>query len=520
MNLDLGFYWRLFIRRLPAMMAIVIVCSVIGAVVALRAPTTFRTEARLIVEDPQIPGELASSTVRTTATAAIEVIRQQLLTRSTLLDIANEFDVFEDYSAVEPDQIVQHMQRNTTIRSSGGGRTQEPVIVTVAFEARRGIIAADVVNEYVTRIVNANVELRMGRAEDTLDFFEQEVQRLARELDQQNAQITQFQVENADALPDEQPFRLSRLALLQERITNAERERTSLLDQRARIVEIFQATGTLTGAGGVPLTPEQQELAALERELADALLIFAENSPRVLPLQRRVEQLRARIQASGGDTEDGAGTGDGQVDEPVGIMDIQLAEIDSQIAAIDAAITQTQQEVVELEDSIARTPLNTITLRSLERDYENIRRQYDNVLVSLAEASTGERIEVTARGQRISIIEAANVPREPFRPNRTRIMAAGVAAGIGLAGGLFVLLELLNRAVRRPVEITNALGITPLASIPYLETQRRRAVRRAMRMGSFAVILIGVPVALWAIDTYFLPLDQLAQQVLRRVGLS
>ena len=69
-----------------------------------------RTEARLVVEEPQIPGDLAASTVRTDASAAIEIIRQRLMTRANLLDIANELNVFENYSALSPDDIVQQMR--------------------------------------------------------------------------------------------------------------------------------------------------------------------------------------------------------------------------------------------------------------------------------------------------------------------------------------------------------------------------------------------------------------------------
>jgi hypothetical protein len=34
------------------------------------------------------------------------------------------------------------------------------------------------------------------------------------------------------------------------------------------------------------------------------------------------------------------------------------------------------------------------------------------------------------------------------------------------------------------------------------------------------VILIGVPAALWAVDTYFMPLDLLADRILRRIGFT
>jgi hypothetical protein len=130
--------------------------------------------------------------------------------------------------------------------------------------------------------------------------------------------------------------------------------------------------------------------------------------------------------------------------------------------------------------------INAITLQGLERDYENIRVQYDSAVARLAQASTGERIELTSRGQRITLIEAANVPSEPARPNRRLIAAAGAAAGIGLAVGLFILLEILNRTVRRPVEISRALGIEPLATIPYISTRAERFKRIGLRAATLA----------------------------------
>lgn len=518
MNIDLKFYWRLFIKRLPLMLPIVIICSLVGVVMAMREPTTFRADARLLVEDPEIPGNLAASTVQTDPNATIEIIRQRLMTRANLLDIANDFDVFENYSSMSPDAVLDQMRAATRIGSRGGGRA--PVIVTVAFEARNGQIAANVVNEYVTRIVNANAELRTGRAEDTLEFFEQEVQRLSSELDAQSARITQFQAENADALPSDQQFRMNRLEMLQERLANAERQRSALMDQRTRLEEIYEETGGVLPAEGTPLSRDQQQLVQLEQQLSDALLVYSETSPRIEVLRSRIERLRERIES---DLASTAGTGmadQGERSTGEAVLDAQLAQIDSEIETLDTLIAETTDRMTSLEDSIARTPENAITLRGLERDYENIRSQYDSAVARLATASTGERIEVTARGQRISIIEAANVPRTPTGTNRLKTALQGGMAGLGLAGGLFVLLEVLNRSVRRPVEITNALGITPIATIPFMESPRRRAMRRTVQVASFVIILLGVPAALWAVDTYYMPLDQLADRVLRRVGLA
>jgi polysaccharide chain length determinant protein (PEP-CTERM system associated) len=509
MKSDIRFYWRMTLRRLPLMLAIIILTTSIGLVQAVRLPAVYEGEARLLVESPQISDDLIDVTVTTSPDEEITIIRERLLTRRNLLEIANQFDVLEDYSELPPNDIVELMQRSTRITSTGG--RNQATIITVAFEARSGQIAADVVNEYVTRIIAANVELRTSRAEGTFDFFEQEVQRLSSELDARSARISQFQAENADALPADQQFRLNRQAVLQERLSSAQRELSSLIDQRSRIIAIYEATGQISNADNV-LTDDQRQLRDLERELAQLLSIYSEDAPQVVTLRRRIDTLRTQVADS---TDPSAPETSGQA-----VLNLQLGQIDVQVETLESVIEEARAELVRLEDAISRTPLNAITLQSLERDYENIRGQYDSSVARLAQASTGERIELTSRGQRISLIEAASVPQNPARPNRKLIAAAAGVAGVGLAVGLFVLLEILNHTVRRPTEIQRGLGIEPLVTIPYIDTRRERTRRLALRAAALMLVMIGLPAALWAIDTYYIPLDQLASEVLSRFGLA
>ena len=81
MNLNLAFYWSLFLRRLPVMTALFVGCVVIAGVSALKLPPTYTTSARLLVEGPQIPDSMVSSTIRTEAQEQLQVIEQRLLTR-------------------------------------------------------------------------------------------------------------------------------------------------------------------------------------------------------------------------------------------------------------------------------------------------------------------------------------------------------------------------------------------------------------------------------------------------------
>ena len=88
---------------------------------------------------------------------------------------------------------------------------------------------------------------------------------------------------------------------------------------------------------------------------------------------------------------------------------------------------------------------------------------------------------------------------------------------MALAVGFFGLLELLNQTVRRPADITKSLGVTPLATIPRIETTRQRRWRRGMQIAASIVVMASVPAALWAIDQYYMPLDLLFEKVKDRL---
>jgi polysaccharide biosynthesis transport protein len=83
-----------------------------------------------------------------------------------------------------------------------------------------------------------------------------------------------------------------------------------------------------------------------------------------------------------------------------------------------------------------------------------------------------------------------------------------------------VLLELLNRSIRRPSELVSQLGIQPFATIPYIRTRREMRWKRGVLVAVLLLIAVAIPAGLFAIHTYYLPLDLLIRQLLEKTGLS
>ena len=504
--IDLRFYWTLLMRRLPVMLALLIICSAFGLVWAVKAPPTYSTSARLLVEAPQI----AENTNAPSASESLDVIEQQLMTRANLIDIANKLNVFRgDAAGLSVDQKVAQMRANTLIRRSAG--RDQATMMTVGFTSPDPRIAAAVVNEFTTLILASNTRNRVGLAEDRLDFYQQEVQRLSDDLDQQNAKILQFKQQNAKALPENLRYSQERQSLLQERVSRLESDLSTLQTQKQDMVRLFEQTGSIR-QNNAPQTPEQQQLAALQSELSTTLGVYAEGSPKVRSLRTRIAAAERAVEAANPPAETGE-TGNS-------LLDVNLAQIDSRSAAINSELSQANAELQELANAISATATNSIALGALERDQANIQSRYNAAVANLGEARTAERIESSSRGQRITVIESANVPSRPSGPNRKKVATMGVGLGLGLAGGFFALMELLNSAIRRPAEMRSRFQITPLAVIPYIETRHERRRRQSVGMAMILAVLILIPLALWGVHTQYMPLDILAQKVVNRLGLG
>lgn len=507
--IDLRFYWSLLIRRLPIMLALFIICATFGAVSAIRAPSTYTTSARLLVENPQILQQGATSGRNDTTAQGLDVIEQQLLTRANLIDIANKLNVFAAYPGMTVDERLQWMRNATSIRRSSGAN--QATSMTVSFTSTDPRIAASVVNELTTLILSANTRNRVGVAEERLQFFQQEVERLSADLDQQNARILEFKQGNSQSLPENLTYNQNRQSLLQERISRLESELSSLQTQRQDMVRLFEETGNIRQTAQ-PQTVEEQQLAQLRAELSGVLSIYAENSPRVTSLRNRIAAAERQLQAQ-------AGAADGASSETT-ILDVSLSQIDTRMTALQTELDQANAELATVQAAVSATATNSITLGALERDQANIQARYNAAVADLSQARTVERIEASSQGQRITVLEAASVPNQPSGPNRKKIAAMGFGLGLGLAGGFFVLMEILNNAVRRPGELRSRFQITPLAVIPYIETRQERRHRRTVTLALIASVMVLIPLGLVALHTQYMPLDVLAQKVVTRLGLG
>lgn len=505
-------------RRWWIILLPVLLTGPVGAGIAYILPPTYSAQAEIIVEPPQVPTELAASTVSAPVNQRLEFIEQRLMARENLLDLADRLDVFANRQNMSPDEIVQTMRRSSRISARRGAGRGGPVTeVRIRFSHDRPDVAARVANELMNQVLAENLRLRTTLVSETTAFFRQEVQRLSDELNRIEAAKTEYTNTNADALPGSLGSRRNRLETLQEQV--AERELEILtLEQSVEEMKARANSGEFDVVLGRGELPEEREIRRLRNQLASLRSVYTETHPAVRSTLQRMAALERAIEPGG------AAFGPVDMDEEkqrtYDQLLLTIENREQQIAALRDRLDATRAEIARLEETIARTPEVEMTLSEYDRERSAIELQHRNAVRRLAEADVGERLEVNQRAERFQVFEQARPPSSPSSPNRPRIIAAGIGAGLALGFGIAALIELLTWSVRSPWQIESGLNMRPIMTIPYIVTEGEMRRRRLIRRALLLILLVIIPVTVLAIHQFVMPLDLLFQRLLRESGLD
>ena len=501
-------------RRALLIAAIFVVGSALAIAVAYSLPATYSSTAKILVESQQIPSDLARSTVTASAAERLNVIEQVLMTRETLLGIATKLNLFAGRPDITPTERVDVMRAATTIQpiTMGSRRSPQVAAFTITYRSEDPAEAAVVANEFVTRILEQNLRQRSARASETNEFFKAEIDRLGREITETERQLTTFKIENKDRLPDGQASRQSELLSLQGRQFERDKRRLELEEQNRILTEAL--------ANGLPvsareMSPEERELEGLRRALTMRQTVLAETHPEIQGLKRRIAMLEGMLQpaAAEGETETGPSAAERRVTRQLELVQNQLALLTRQDEA-DAA------REVALRESIDASPAVGLALSGLSRRYDDLIFRRNEAVRKQAEAEIGERLEVNQQAERFEVIEQAQRPSAPDKPDRKIIAAAGIAGSLGAGMGLALLLELLSKAIRNPAQLERQTGLRPFVTVPWIPTAAdRRRRRRRFAVGA-ASVAIGVPLILGVVDRQVMPLPDLADRIIAQSGLN
>ena len=159
----------------------------------------------------------------------------------------------------------------------------------------------------------------------------------------------------------------------------------------------------------------------------------------------------------------------------------QEQELDAQLQTLIGQRALLDQRRVALRETIQGSPEVQRALDSFERRREQLQSQLEVITARRNEAQVGYSLETGAQGERLTIIEEAQVPDYPITMSRKKRAILGAGAATAFAFILAWLLEVRRPVIRSARQMERETGVVPVVSIPELAPKFQDSKWRKMR---------------------------------------
>ena len=575
----LGDYLGILRRRRGLIGLVFAVLFVIAAVVAVSLPPVYRSTATILIKEQEIPQEFVRSTVTSFADERIQVISQQVMTRSTLLDLVDKYGLYGSARQKETsEEILDRMRRDIKLTPISAEvtdrRSGSPVKSTIAFslsyDSEVAANAQKIANELTTLYLNENVKNRQQKAAETTLFLDEELARVTEHISESEQALAAFKARNQGRTPDLSLSNQVSSERASAEVQRIEREITFLEERKSALQGQLADTKPSTpvlGNGGVILEPEDRlkalqlqltgltgiysddhpdvkrlrreiatlkvetglqddatdrsnKLLQLQQQLSLLRQKYAEDHPDVVQMKRAIETLDAALRTNAVAPEDRANESVRvrKPDNPVYLnLKSQIETTTAQIESLRSERREMRGKLELLDLRVSQSPEVEREYLELARDLDSSRGRFRELRDKQMQAQVAEQLERGRKAERFTLIEPPIFPEKPYRPNRTLILMMGVM--LALAGGIgaAALRETIDQTVHSARDVTRVMQVPMLAVLPALPSPvlLRRRLRLRWIVTGGALLLAAV--ALAGFHNFVMPIDVAWYGLLRRL---
>jgi polysaccharide chain length determinant protein (PEP-CTERM system associated) len=498
-DVDLAKIVSILHRRKVLIAAVFVVAASLAGYLAVTLPNVYESSALILITPQKLPTSYVHSTVTLSVEQRIRTIIEQILSRSRLENIIREFGLYsastsrtamEDRIARLRKAIRTEVRRNDTLQLS--------------FETENPDTAMQVTARLASLFIDENLKVREQQAMGTTVFINAEADRLRKELEEQEAKVNLYKAQHRFELPEQLDANLRTLQQLRAELQvniarlSALRERKASLEQQAAEAE----TLGIVGLGKTQVGTEQpesrwQQIQSRKTQIEILLSKYSEKHPDVIRLKHEIQALEAEARSLESKAKE---SGPAVVDLPERslrqTLAAQIAELNSEINSIQSANEQLRGHIATYQARTDGTPIRSIELTKITRTYEITLRKYQDLLAKSLDSQLSENMEKNQKGEQFQIVDPANFPQKPARPNRLQILLMGLLAGLGGGVGLVFLLENLDNSFRSGDELNDYVNLPLLATIPAMVTRgsvlEARRAQGIVVMASVGVLAVGL----------------------------
>src|SRR5271165_147472 len=468
-------------------------------------PATYTSESLILVEEPKVPKTYVEPNVQVDLAERVQATRQQVLSRTRLLNLIQSLKLYPRYEG-SPDDQVKQMREDIKLElvqapaSAGGNQTL--VAFKINYEAPNPTAAQQVNAKLASFFIDENVRASQEQSEATTMFLDSQTRAAAQSLNDQEAKLHTFEAQHEGSLPQELQSNIQILHGIQEQLQSALSARERALQQQTYLNSLlnqYQSMGT-ENLAGAPASVDAQ-LESARASLAAMRARYTDDHPDVKALKddiARLEKLKKDMGAEAKENLESNSATPAQVAAMTPLMQVQsqLKSNKQEIQSLEVKIQRLQAEGQEYQKRLAATPTVEAAMDDILRDYNGLKQSYANLVAKKAASSLATNLQRQQQGEQFRIVDPPSMPDKPSFPDRFKFSLAGVAVGLLLAVVFGAGLEFVDDRIRSEHDLTAATNLPVLVEIPSLPTQAE--IRRArwtpwIAAAALLVILILIP---------------------------
>jgi polysaccharide chain length determinant protein (PEP-CTERM system associated) len=514
-DMELMEYLEIFRRRKWLVIFIMLIILSGAVVYCIVASEQYKSTTTILVIPQRVPESYVRSTVSLQMQDRMATIQQQVMSRTRLSIVMDELGLFQDQRKKVPlDTLIEGMRKRIEIGVKGKDS------FTLSFVHDNPKMAMLVTSRLVSFFIDENIKYREQQAVGTSEFLESQLLETKKKLEIQEEKVKQYKTRYMGELPQQMEANLNMLNRLQDQyrtvadsIRSAE-ERKEFLEARLGLLDMSTQGG---GAAGrvkeefsledpVLADPAQTFIDRLKEKrvvLADLSRRYTDEYPEVLRVRNEIEQLEKDVVASRksgmerSSSKRGVHTatrnGPRQVsprEQSTGLR-AQIEAIRLDISGRKTELKQIQKNLSNYQAKVEMAPRREQEIIALVRDYDNVKRLYDELMRKKLDSDISQNLEIRQKGEQFQILDPPNLPQVPFVPDRKKIL--GIAFMLALVAGMGgpVGFEMLDPTLRNKKSFRNLFDLQILVNIPLVRDSsyyRRQWLHRAAIFGGFASI--------------------------------
>jgi polysaccharide biosynthesis transport protein len=471
---ELGDLWRILWRRRRLVVGTALLLGLSALAYALITPSLYTASAQILIDprDRQViandvnPGTLAPDGGVAQVESQVRVIESDAVlgraVAQTGLETEPGFGVpqqgrvgrlLADLRAMvtgpKPERTVDARGRalDQLRRRLAVKRADKVFVIDVIVTTTDADLSARIVNAIANAYLTDQTDARADAARRAAGDLRGRLDELRNAVNVADKKLEDYKARNGLIAASGRLVNEQQLTDLNTRLVAA-RARTA--EARARLQGVRDARGQAIGSGAMPeavqsavidrLRGQYAELAAKEADLRTNL---GERHPFIAAVRTQMQDVRRLI--------------DAELNRIAG-----AAETESQRAQANERTLSVELERLQRQSAV--NAQSSVQLRELEREVEAARSVYNAFLVRAREIK--EQTSIDSSNARI--ITAARPPQDASWPPRLILVAAALAAGLGLGAGLALTREYLAPTVLSPRQLERLSNAPVVAVLPGL----------------------------------------------------